>query len=243
MSPPGQLWVIATPIGNLSDLSPRAADSLRNATLIAAEDTRRTRNLLRYLGLQKPLLRCDERAEEHATRRVLEALQAGQNVALVSDAGTPSLADPGARLIESVQALGIPIVPIPGPSAITTALSVAGFRATHFRFYGFLPKKSGAREREMKNMLASGQTAVFFESPQRLSRTLRELAAMEAARPACVGRELTKIHEEIRRGTLHELADYFGAGEIRGECTVVIGPLKKSDLRKRKKIDSAVEEE
>lgn len=243
MAPPGRLFVIATPIGNLSDLSSRGAESLRQASLVAAEDTRRTRKLLSHLALSKPLLRCDEAAEERATQHVLETLRRGEDVALVGDAGTPAVADPGARLVDAAFRAGFPVIPIPGPSAITTALSAAGFRATPFRFYGFPPKKSGARKKLLEEMLQSGETCVFFEAPYRLPRTLRELSELAPDRTVLVGRELTKQHEELARGSLKEIADRFSQQNVRGECTIVLAPLKKSDLRRQKRVRSTVEEE
>ncbi|MFH1263381.1 MAG: 16S rRNA (cytidine(1402)-2'-O)-methyltransferase [Pseudomonadota bacterium] len=230
MHPSGRLFVVATPIGNLSDLSGRAAESLRTASLVAAEDTRRTRKLLTHLGLSKPLLRCDEAAEERATRTILETLERGEDVALATDAGTPSVADPGARLIDAVHRSGGTVVPIPGPSAITTALSVSGFRASPFRFFGFLSKKETARRRELEQMAASEDTSAFFEAPYRLLRTMSELAEVAPERMVFVARELTKQHEELIRGTARDVAARLTGRKILGEATVVVGPSKIKEI-------------
>lgn len=236
MSQSGQLWVIATPIGNLSDLSDRAIEALTLAHLVAAEDTRRIRKLLSHLTLQKPLLRCDEAAEERATGRILQALTQGENVALVSDAGTPTLSDPGCRLIAATYEAGETVVPIVGPSAITAALSVCGFRATPFRFWGFLARKKGARNKELTDILSRNETAVFFESPHRIARTLAELTELEPDRLALVARELTKKFEELLRAPVKDLAEQFATRTPRGEFTVVVSPPKKRVRSKMEKM-------
>lgn len=216
MAGDGELLVVATPIGNLADLSPRGAEALERADLIAAEDTRRTRKLLSHLGLSKPLLRCDEAAEEKASDRVLKNLREGRTVALVCDAGVPAISDPGARLVQMARNDGYRVTPIPGPSSITAALSAAGMVTIPFRFLGFLARKGGDRKRQLEVIARSDDASVFFESPHRLARTLGELAKLEPTRPACVAREMTKLHEEFRSGTLGELAEVFGRQSIRG---------------------------
>jgi 16S rRNA (cytidine1402-2'-O)-methyltransferase len=227
------LFVVATPIGNLGDLSPRAAAVLREAGLVAAEDTRRTLKLLNHLGISKPLVRCDGAMEERASIRVLKRLAAGESVALVSDAGTPTLSDPGARLVARVTGAGFRAVPLPGPSAIAAALSVAGFRAVPFAFLGFAPRKSGARARLFDSLSCLDQTTVLFESPFRIVRTLEELAVRMPDRRALVAREVSKLHEEYLRGTLSDLARGAAERTPKGEFTLVIAPPERREIRER----------
>jgi 16S rRNA (cytidine1402-2'-O)-methyltransferase len=229
------LYVVATPIGNLSDLTARARQVLTDVPWVAAEDTRRTRNLLTHLGLSKKLLRCDEAQESRAMDQVVRLLVGGESVAFATDAGTPALSDPGSRLVEHVHGAGFPVVPIPGPSALTAILSVAGFRIRSVTFFGFLPKKQGERQRALDAMAVSNEASVFFEAPHRLSRTLSELAQRMPERMACIGRELTKLHEEILRGPLSELAVTFERRAPKGEFTVMIAPLSKKEIRSRRK--------
>ncbi len=218
----GTLYIVASPIGNLEDFSPRAQNALREVSLVAAEDTRRTRKLLTHFELNKPLIRCDERLQEGASRKILRELDEGQSVAFLSDAGVPTLSDPGAVLVNAIAEAGHSITPIPGPSAITTALSVAGFPVVPYSFFGFLPRK-GKFRREIWEAIEKGRQAiVLFESPFRLQKTLDQLGEAFPDRRACVGRELTKFYEETARGTLSELASHFGQKKIRGECTIVI---------------------
>lgn len=239
----GTLYVLATPIGNLGDLSSRAAMTLGSVSLVAAEDTRRTLKLLSHLELRVPLIRCDERLELKAAEKVLQELRSGQSVALVSDAGTPALSDPGCRLVQRVRTEGFAVVPIPGPSAIATALSVAGFPVVPFRFAGFLERKSAARLRQMRSMLASPETTAFFESPFRVQRTLQELASLEPGRQACLARELTKIHEEIVTGDLQTLSQIFSKRVPKGEFTLIIGPRSKAEIRQARRNTSTLSEE
>ena len=221
----GRLQVVATPIGNLADLSARAREALSSADVIAAEDTRHTRVLLRAIGIAKPLVSLHEHNESQRTPELLARLAAGETIALVSDAGTPLLSDPGLELVQRAARAGFEVHAIPGPSAITSALAVAGLPTDRFCFEGFLP----SRERERRTALAAlahePRTLVFFEAPHRILRTLADMAAeFGAERPAAVARELTKAHETIYRGTLQELLARAQAEENfqRGEITIVV---------------------
>jgi 16S rRNA (cytidine1402-2'-O)-methyltransferase len=221
----GRLQVVATPIGNLADLSERAREALLSADVIAAEDTRHTRVLLRAIGIAKPLVSLHEHNESQRTPELLARLAAGETIALVSDAGTPLLSDPGSELVRRAAQAGFEVHAIPGPSAITSALAVAGLPTERFCFEGFLP----SRERERRTALAAlahePRTLVFFEAPHRILKTLADMAAeFGAERPAAVARELTKAHETIYRGTLRELLARAQAEENfqRGEITVVV---------------------
>lgn len=221
----GRLQVVATPIGNLADLSARAREALSSADVIAAEDTRHTRVLLRAIGIAKPLVSLHEHNESQRTPELLARLAAGETIALVSDAGTPLLSDPGLELVQRAARAGFEVHAIPGPSAITSALAVAGLPTDRFCFEGFLP----SRERERRTALAAlahePRTLVFFEAPHRILRTLADMASeFGAERAAAVARELTKAHETIYRGTLQELLARAQAEENfqRGEITIVV---------------------
>ncbi len=217
----GTLHVIATPIGNLEDVTLRALAALREAELLYAEDTRRTRILLDRHGIRVRPRALHAHNEAERCAEALAALEAGQRVALVSDAGTPGVSDPGARLAAEAAAAGHQVVALPGPSAVLAALVVSGLPATPFTFLGFLPRKGGEREALLASLATRAETLVLFEAPQRLAATLAELARALGPRRACVARELTKLHEEAVRGTLPELAERFRAG-TRGEVTLVI---------------------
>jgi 16S rRNA (cytidine1402-2'-O)-methyltransferase len=221
--PPGTLWVVATPIGNLGDLTPRAASALREATRVLAEDTRRTRALLSHLGVKgKPLERFDAHAPPALVRALVARLAAGERLALVTDAGTPSVSDPGARLVAAAAEAGARVVPLPGASAVLAALAASGFAQGAFRFVGFWPRSGEARRRALADVRAAPEPVVLFEAPGRLPATLADLAAAQPGRPAVVGRELTKRYEEFVRGTLAELA---ALGRTwRGEISLVLGP-------------------
>jgi len=217
------LYVVATPLGNLGDLSPRAAELLRRVPVVAAEDTRRTRGLLTHLGASPRLLSFHAHSGEHRLDTVLDILLDGRDVALVSDAGTPGVSDPGADLVAAARAGGIAVVPIPGPSAVATALSAAGLPADRYLFLGFAPRKGGERTRLLARAAAEEWSVVLFEAPNRLGTLLQDLARVAGPeRQVTVGRELTKLHEEFRSGTLAELADYYSEHDPRGEITVVL---------------------
>jgi 16S rRNA (cytidine1402-2'-O)-methyltransferase len=218
------LTVVATPIGNLGDITLRAIESLKAADLVAAEDTRRTGLLLVHLGIKKPLISFHEHNEARRTEELLGRLQSGESVALVTDAGTPSISDPGQRLIRACAAAAIPMTVLPGASSAITALVGSGFRTDTFYFAGFLPVKSGGRDREVAAAGHRPETTIFFESPHRLCKTLESFARQFPGRRLCVARELTKIHEEYRRGAAVELLAHYTAKPPKGEiCLVVEG--------------------
>ena len=222
----GTLYVVATPLGHLGDLTARAAELLRSVPVVAAEDTRRSRTLLTHLGSSRPrLMSFHAHSGAGAAAGILRALADGDDVALVTDAGTPGISDPGAALVAQVRAAGFSVVPLPGPSAVTTALSAAGLPADRYLFLGFLPRKGAERARLLARAGAEEWTTVLFESPGRLGALLADLVEVAGpGRRAVVARELTKLHEEVTAGTLAELAERY-SGEpaaVRGECTVVI---------------------
>ena len=221
----GRLAVISTPIGNLGDLSPRARDELAAAELIAAEDTRRTGQLLTTLGLSRPLVSLHEHNETERIGELLEKLRGGARIALVSDAGTPLLSDPGFELVRRVAQEGMIVVAVPGPSAITAALSIAGLPTERFSFEGFLPARLAERRTRLAELALETRTQVFFEAPHRIAESLEDMcAAFGAPRRAAVARELTKVFETVYRGTLVELAAIArsDANFARGEITVVV---------------------
>lgn len=221
----GRLAVISTPIGNLGDLSPRARDELAGAELIAAEDTRRTGQLLTTLGLARPLVSLHEHNERERIDELLEKLRGGARIALVSDAGTPLLSDPGFELVRRVAQEGMTVVAVPGPSAITAALSIAGLPTERFSFEGFLPARLAERRARLAELAAETRTQVYFEAPHRIAEALEDMsAAFGATRRAAVARELTKVFETVYRGTLAEL-EKAARGDpnfTRGEITVVV---------------------
>ncbi|MDW3217702.1 MAG: 16S rRNA (cytidine(1402)-2'-O)-methyltransferase [Acidimicrobiales bacterium] len=219
----GALVLVATPIGNLGDLAPRAVEALRSAALICCEDTRRTGRLLAHAGVSGVRLRrVDEHTEAGAVDEVVALLAGGDDVALVSDAGTPGVSDPGARLVSAVLAAGHEVTTVPGPVAGIAALVASGFATDRFVFEGFLPRKGGERARRLDEIVAEERTVVLYESPKRLGATLRDLAvAAGVARRAVVAREITKLHEEFVRGTLGELRDRYDTAP-KGEVVIVI---------------------
>lgn len=219
----GTLFVVATPIGNLEDITLRALRILREVDLVAAEDTRRTGNLLRHYNIATPTLSVHEHNEGARVEQLLAHLGAGKSVALVSDAGTPAISDPGALIVQAARTAGIPVVPIPGPSAVAAAISVAGIHDAPFAFLGFPPIRSKARIQWLRWLADQRETAVaFFEAPHRVMRTLNDLCDLLGTRPILVGREVSKIHEEWRTGTAGELASYFS--DPQGEFIFVALP-------------------
>jgi len=221
----GTLQVVATPIGNLADLSPRAQQALREADVIAAEDTRRTQQLLSALGIARPLISLYEHNETQRIPELLGRLADGQTVALVSDAGTPLLSDPGYELTRAAVGAGVRVVAIPGASALTTALAVAALPAQRFCFEGFLSARAAERRAQLAALAHETRTLVFFEAPHRIRATLADMAAeFGAARAAVVARELTKVHEQVYRGALGELAAQAAREQNfeRGEITLVV---------------------
>jgi 16S rRNA (cytidine1402-2'-O)-methyltransferase len=216
------LYVVATPIGNLDDITLRALEALKAADVIAAEDTRHSGNLLRHFEIRKPLVSYHEHNEAMRAAELAERLAAGETVALITDAGMPGLSDPGARLIRKCIELDLPFAIIPGVSAVTTALVGSGFAIERFCYRGFLPVKSGQRERELTAAAERLETTVFFESPYRISKTLAACAKLMPGRMLCVARELTKKFEEFRRGTGAELLAHYEAHPAKGEITLVV---------------------
>lgn len=218
----GTLYVVATPIGNLADMSPRAVEILRQVDLIAAEDTRRSATLLRAYDIDTPMISYHQHNLKSRENRLLVALAEG-DVALISDAGTPGIADPGREIVVAAREAGFTIVPIAGPSSLAAAVSASGLVAGPFLFLGFLPRTGEERRAQMGKAVALGYPLVIFESPVRLSETLGDLERVFGTREAMVARELSKLHEELISGTLAELRDRFADQEPRGEIVIVVG--------------------
>ncbi|HUT04850.1 MAG TPA: 16S rRNA (cytidine(1402)-2'-O)-methyltransferase [bacterium] len=237
-SEPGTLYVVATPIGNLDDITLRAIETLRSVHLIACEDTRRTRKLLSRLEISAggagALLSYFEGNELARTEKIIAQLRSGNDVALVSDAGTPAISDPGFPLLRAAIEHGIRVIPVPGPSAPTALLSAAGMPTDRFLFEGFLPRKKGKRAARISEWKELSATVVLFESPKRIARTLQELLELLGDRDAAIGRELTKLHEEIVRGPLSELAQRFSGGDVKGEIVLAIAGAGKRILLRSK---------
>jgi 16S rRNA (cytidine1402-2'-O)-methyltransferase len=236
---PGALVVVATPIGNLGDLSPRGARTLCEVDLVLAEDTRRTGKLLAHVGSEVRQLSLHEHNERDRAAEVVERLQAGQRIALVSDAGTPAVSDPGYRLIAAAVAAGFEVEAVPGASALLTALVVSGLPTDRVAFEGFLPRKGSARRERLAELADERRTVVLYVSPHRADDDLRDLAAaLGADRPAALCRELTKLHEQVLRGGLAELAERVERDGVRGELTLVVdgapaavaGPVTEAEL-------------
>ena len=234
----GTLYVIGTPIGNLEDLTLRAGRILSSVTLVAAEDTRVTRRLLAHIDAHPRLLSCHEHNWKRQLPRLLDALAKG-DAALVTDAGSPAVSDPGAGLVAAVAEAGYDVVTIPGVSAVTAALSVAGFPADRFLFLGFLPRRRGVRSATLTDAARLGQTIALFESPHRLRATLTDIADALDDPAIAVCRELTKVHEEVWRGTASDALDYFA--EPRGEFTIVIGPVSLDEQAESASEDERLE--
>ncbi len=224
------LYLVATPIGNLGDMTIRGLETLASADVVACEDTRVTRILLDRYGIRQRPLPYHEHNAAEAGPRLLKALEDGRSVALVSDAGTPLVSDPGFRLVEQAVEAGIRVVPVPGPSAVLAALTASGLPSDTFLFGGFLPVKDGQRRARLEELKAAPATLIFFESPRRLADTLAAMVDVLGERPAAVARELTKTFEELRRGSLAELAGFYASAETpKGEVVVCVGPPLKSD--------------
>lgn len=219
------LYLVSTPIGNLDDVSERAAGTLRSVDRILAEDTRRTRVLADRVGASAPLVSVHAHNERERIERIVAWLDGGEDLALVSDAGTPLVSDPGGRVVTAVVEHGHDVVPVPGPSAVLAALVGSGLPAERFAFLGFLARKGRERQADLERVAGSPETVVLFESPQRLVRLLDDLAELcGPERSVAVARELTKVHEEFTRGTLSEVSGYYRECPPKGEVTVVVGP-------------------
>ncbi len=235
------LYVTATPIGNLADISFRAIEVMRAADLVVCEDTRVTGKLLSHYGIATPMLAYYDHNAAKVRPRILARLGRGEVVVLVSDAGTPLVSDPGYKLVAAALAAGVAVLPVPGPSAVTAALSIAGLPTDRFLFVGYLPGRRAARRKELVELRAWRATLVALESPRRLPAALADMAEVLGPRPAAVAREMTKRFEEVRRGTLAELAAlYRESGPPKGEAVVVVGPAEDEPVRAAD-IDAALE--
>ena len=219
---PGTLYLVATPIGNLSDITHRALQVLRDVDLIACEDTRHTHKLLSHYGITTKTISYHEHNEQQRAAQLIDQLKQGSSIAVVSDAGTPAISDPGFRLVRAAIENEVPIVPVPGPSALISALIAAGLPTDEFFFAGFLPPRSNARRTRLRELQSVPGTLIFYEAPHRLAATLKDAYEILGERHAVVARELTKVHEEIRRGHLSELSDHYEREEPRGEIVVLI---------------------
>lgn len=224
VSPAGVLYIVATPIGNLEDMTFRAVRILREVDLVAAEDTRHTRKLLTHFGISKPLTSYFDHNAAFKGAAILERLREGASVALVTDAGTPCISDPGYQLVSDAVNDGITVIPVPGPSAAIAALSVAGLPTDTFTFVGFLPNRSSKRREKLETLRGSDRLLVFYEAPHRLAATLADMADVLGNCQAMVARELTKLHEEFIRGELSELAVSMAGRKVLGECVVLVAP-------------------
>ncbi len=219
----GTLYLVATPIGNLQDMTFRAIEVLRAVNVIACEDTRHTRNLLNHFRISNAVVSYHEHNEQERAEELADRLVAGESVAVVSDAGTPGICDPGYRLTQRAIEIGANVVPIPGPAAFVSAVVASGLATDSIYFGGFLPSKKGDRRKRLAAAADIQATLVFYESPHRLAKSLADCAEVLGDRRAAVARELTKLHEEVVRGTLAELADSFAAAKVKGEIAIVIG--------------------
>lgn len=221
----GCLYLVATPIGNLEDITLRALRILKEADQIACEDTRHTQKLLNHYGIAKPLVSYHEHNEMTRAPELVLAMERGAQIALVSDAGMPLVSDPGYRLVTLALRHRLAVVPVPGPSALLAALSASGLPNEEFLFAGFLPARSGERKRALERLRIEDRTMIFYEAPHRIEETLAAALEVLGDRPACLAREVTKMHEEFRRGTLSELAASLAERPARGEITLLIGPV------------------
>jgi 16S rRNA (cytidine1402-2'-O)-methyltransferase len=228
------LTLIATPIGNLGDLTLRAIGALKQCDTVIAEDTRRASHLLSHLELRKPLLSFHEHNEERRLPELIRRLQGGEKFALVTDAGTPSVSDPGFRLVRACISERIAYTVLPGPSAVVTALVGSGFPPVPFAFGGFLPSSGSGRRAELRKAAAAGMTTIYFESPHRLVSALEDLEVIAPKSRLCVARELTKIHEEYRQGSPRELAEHYRQSPPRGEITLLIDPVAEVSAEKKR---------
>lgn len=219
---PGTLYIVATPIGNLEDITLRARRVLSEVDLIACEDTRQTRKLLARHDIKTPTISYHQHNEQQRSRELMNKLKAGATVALVSDAGAPTISDPGSILIQRAIAESIPVVPIPGPSAVITALMAAGLPTERFLFIGFLPTKQAARRRELESLVRLPYTLVFYEAPHRVRAAVQDMLEILGDRPAGLARELTKIHEEFRRAPLSQLLRHLEAHPVKGELVLIV---------------------
>lgn len=233
----GTLHVVATPLGNLDDLSPRARKTLAASAVIACEDTRRTAKLLARFGVDVPMVAVHKFSERDRLDVVLEVLARGDDVALVTDGGTPAVSDPGALLVAAAHEAGFRVSPVPGPSALVTILSAAGLPADRFVFEGFLPHRAGERRKRLRELASEPRTVVVYETPHRIRSSLEDMARILGARTIVLGRELTKVHETILRGSPHEVLSRLGGSDVKGEIAIAFagydlsGPVADDPLR------------
>jgi 16S rRNA (cytidine1402-2'-O)-methyltransferase len=239
----GILYIVSTPIGNLEDITLRALRILKEVDLIAAEDTRRTRQLLTHYGIHKPLISYHEHNQKMREDTLLEKLRTGKQIALVTDAGTPGISDPGTPLIHRAAQEGILLVPIPGPSAAIAGLSISGLPTESFLFYGFLPAKASARKKFLAALKKRPETLIFYESPRRLTALLQEALAILGNRQVVVTREITKIFEETFRGTIGDVLGKIGGEEVKGEITVVLAGNREEEIVSISSIRAALQEQ
>jgi 16S rRNA (cytidine1402-2'-O)-methyltransferase len=219
---PGVLYVVSTPIGNLEDITLRALRVLREVDLIAAEDTRRTRQLLTHYGIRKPLISYHDFNRRMREKTLLQELREGKSIALVTDAGTPGISDPGEELVLGAIQESIPLIPIPGPAALISALSVSGLPTESFLFYGFLPSRAAARKKWLASLKDRPETLVFYESPRRVGSLLQDAAQILGDRRVVVAREMTKVYEEVYRGSVSEVLERLDEEEVKGEVTIIL---------------------
>jgi 16S rRNA (cytidine1402-2'-O)-methyltransferase len=230
-TPPGVLYIVATPIGNLEDITFRAVRILREADLVAAEDTRHSRKLLSHFGISRPITSYFDHNKAFKGAYILEKLRQGLSVALITDAGTPCISDPGYQLVRDAAAEGIPVVPVPGPSAAVAALSAAGLPTDRFAFEGFLPPRQGKRRERLLSLKREERVLVFYEAPSRLTATLADLLEVMGDREVVVARELTKIYEEFIRGRADEVMESLNGRQIKGEVVLLVAPAPVKDVR------------
>lgn len=221
---------MATPIGNLGDITYRAVDTLKQADLIAAEDTRNSRKLLQHYAITTPMITVHEHNEQAMLDKLLERLNKGENIALISDAGTPLISDPGYRLVSGLRRHDVRITPIPGASSVLTALCAAGLPTDHFRYAGFLARSGKTREAALNRLISSDETSIILESPRRLLATLRELHTLDSKRDIVVARELTKLHEEFITGRIEQVLAHFEQHEPRGEIVLLLAPANEAEI-------------
>lgn len=218
----GTLYLIATPIGNLGDLTLRAIETLKAVDFVACEDSRVTGGLLHHLGIKKPMTRCDDHTEKRVAARIVKRISEGESVALVSDAGTPGVADPGYALVAAALGADVTVVPVPGASAVVTALSASGLPTHAFRFEGFLPMRAGPRKRRLESLIDDDATQIFYVPPHKLLRYVPEMIEVFGDRRACLGREMTKKFEEFNRGRLSEILQRYKERKPRGEMVLLV---------------------
>lgn len=226
------MYLVPTPIGNLGDLTERARIVLEVADLVACEDTRHSGQLLKHLGLKKKLVSYHEHNETTRAQTIVQAVTGGQSVAVITDAGSPGISDPAYRVVRAAIEAGLPIVPLPGPTALIPALTASGLPTDRFFYEGFLPNKSGARQTRLRQLASWEHTLIFYESPHRLAKSLSDMSDVLGDRQCCVAREISKLHEQFIRGTLQSVLECIGKGKIRGEIVIVVaGESKKSKSR------------